>query len=367
MSTTYRYALPVEQTGWRIDAAMEASFAWEYEDGRARLLNLYDTAKKQQWDAALRIDWDQPLDPGNPMRLDDRGLAIAESPVWARMGEDDRARVRRHVQAHTISQFLHGEQGALMVAARLVQCAPQMDAKFYAATQTMDEARHVEAYSRLLHEKFDLVYPITPGLRSLLDDILSDSRWDMCYLGMQVLIEGLALAAFQRYRDSAQNPLARQVNAYVMQDEARHVAFGRIALRDLYPELTDAERAEREEFVIEACRHMRDRFDQREVWENLGLGGEIADLVSRSETMKAFRRRLFSRIVPVVRDIGLWSPRVRQAFVDMQALEYADLDVDAVLADDARVAEEFDAQRHVERAIAAAPRPSPRTDEQVDR
>jgi hypothetical protein len=358
MSTMFRYALPVEQTGWQVGTQMDASFAWEYEDGRAKLLNLYDTAKKHQWDAALRIDWSQPLDPGNPMRLDDRGLAIAETPLWAKLPETERARVRTHVQAHTLSQFLHGEQGALMVAARLVQAAPQMDAKFYAATQTMDEARHVEAYSRLLHEKFDIVYPITPGLKSLLDDILSDSRWDFCYLGMQVLIEGLALAAFQRYRDSAHNPLIQAVNAYVMQDEARHVAFGRIALRDLYPQLTDHERAEREDFVIEACRHMRDRFDQREVWENLGFGAELARIALDSQTIKAFRRRLFTRIVPVVKDIGLWSPKVRQAFVDMDAIEFADVDVDALLEQDQKAAEEFDARRHVADAIAAAPVPA---------
>ena len=355
MSSMFRYALPVDATGWQVGTRMDASFAWDYDDGRDRLLALYDNAKRHQWDAALRIDWSLDLDPANPMRMDDRGLAIAETPLWAKLGEADRARVRTHVQAHTLSQFLHGEQGALLVASRLVQCAPQMDAKFYAATQTMDEARHVEAYSRLLHEKFDVLYPITPGLRALLDDILTDARWDFCYLGMQVLIEGLALAAFQRYRDSAQNPLVQQVNAYVMQDEARHVAFGRIALRDLYPQLTGAERAEREEFVIEACLHMRDRFDQREVWENLGFGREMADVVVGSETMKASRRRIFSRIVPVVRDIGLWSDRVRDAFVRMGAIDYADVDVDAMLAADQRAAEEFDAKRHVERAIAAAP------------
>ena len=135
-----------------------------------------------------------------------------------------------------------------------------MDAKFYAATQVIDEARHVEAYSRLLHEKFELAYPITPTLKTLLDRRLTDSRWDMTYLGMQVLIEGLALAAFASIRDKAQNPLAGAVNAYVMQDEARHVAFGRLALRDYYPQLSDDERDEREEFAVEALYFMRDRF-----------------------------------------------------------------------------------------------------------
>ena len=168
---------------------------------------------------------------------------------------------------------MHGEQGALICTGKIVQQVPQMDAKFYAATQVIDEARHVEAFSRLLHEKFDLAYPINPPLKALLDNVLSDSRWDMTYLGMQVLIEGVALAAFGLIRDQAQNPLAASVNAYVMQDEARHVAFGRLALRDYYPELSDKERDEREEFAVEACYHLRDRFKAEEVWETLGLPG----------------------------------------------------------------------------------------------
>src|SRR5438093_11159467 len=152
----------------------------------------------------------------------------------------------------------------------------------------MDEARHVEAYARLLNEKLGIAYPITPGLKSLLETVLTDRRWDMTYLGMQILIEGLALAAFQRIRDNAKNRLAASVNAYVMQDEARHVAFGRLALRDYYPQLSQAERDEREEFVVAACYHMRDRFNQRELWENLGLPvSEAIEVAMASDNMRS--------------------------------------------------------------------------------
>ncbi len=198
-----------------------------------------------------------------------------------------------------------------------------------------------------------IAYPITPGLSSLLETVLTDRRWDMTYLGMQILIEGLALAAFQRIRDYAKNRLAASVNAYVMQDEARHVAFGRIALRDFYPQLTEAERDEREEFVVEACYHMRDRFNQKELWENLGLPvKEAIEAAMASENMRMFRKRLFSRIVPTVKDIGLWGSRVQKAFADMGAIEFADVDTDALLEADDRVALEFDAHRFVQDAIA---------------
>ena len=352
MSTLYRYALPVDVTRWTIGKQEETTFSWEYQDERRDLLDLYDKGKRQQWDAALRIDWSQDLDPENPQLLDDRSIPIFGTPLWDKLAEKDRINIRHHQQAHTLSQFMHGEQGALMVAAKLVHMVPTVDAKFYAATQTMDEARHVEAYARLLHDKFNLVYPLTPGLKTLLEQVLTDSRWDMAFLGMQVLIEGLALAAFQRIRDTARHPLAAAVNAYVMQDEARHVAFGRIALRDYYPKLTGTERTEREQFVIEACYHMRDRFNQVELWANLGFDAEKSvKAVMGSEMMAAYRSRLFSRIVPTVKDIGLWSPKVQAAFTEMGAIHFADVDVRAVLEDDGRVAEEFDARRFVKDSL----------------
>ena len=346
MSTEDRYPFPIDTTRWDVPGAFETTFRWEYENARPSLAGLYAKGKRLQWDADRRIDWSQDLDPENPMELPDEQLSIFGSPVWERMTPKEKAAVRRHQQSWQISQFLHGEQGALVCTAKIVQQVPDMDAKYYAATQVMDEARHVEAYSRLLHEKFELAYPITEPLQSLLGNIISDSRWDMTYLGMQVLIEGLALAAFQQIRDRAKNSLAAQVNAYVMQDEARHVAFGRMALRDFYPQLSDKERDEREEFAVEACYLMRDRFLAPEVWETLGLPvDECTTYMEESGLMTNFRSALFTRIVPTIKDIGLWGPRIRKAYADMGILGFADVDVEALMKDDERVAEGFDAGR----------------------
>ena len=138
-----------------------------------------------------------------------------------------------------------------------------------------------------------------------------------------------------------------------MQDEARHVAFGRLALRDYYPQLSDAERREREEFVVDACWLMRDRFNQREVWERLGLPlEECLRITDQSETMQTFRSRIFSRIVPTVKDIGLWGPKVQEAFAAMGAIEFAEIDAAALLDADSRVAEEFDARSRLAAAAA---------------
>jgi hypothetical protein len=355
VTTTSRYIAAPGPLDWSVKTTPEATFRWEYDDGRAELLTLYDKGKKQQWDAQERIDWSQQLDPENPMGLPDETISIAESDYWRNLPETAKSAYRRHAQAWTISQFLHGEQGALICAAKIVQQVPNMDAKFYAATQVVDEARHVEAYSRLLHEKFEMVFPINKSLQALLADVIEHRDWDMTYLGMQVVIEGLALASFQSIRDKAQNRLAAQVNAYVMQDEARHVAFGRLALRDYYPQLSDAERDRREEFLVEACYLMRDRLDPADVWDAVGL--DVAQCRAIHEAALAtvkFRARLFSRIVPTVKDIGLWGPRVRKAFEDLGAIQFADRDSAEMLAEDNRVADEFDARRHVERALGTA-------------
>jgi hypothetical protein len=346
MSTQSRYAMPLADLEWAIPGQLETTFEWEYEAGRDSLVRLYEKGKTLQWNATTRIDWSQDLDPENPQELPDEAISIHGSAVWERLTRRERANLRRHLQAWQLSQFLHGEQGALVCTAKIVQQVPSIDAKFYAATQVIDEARHVETYSRLLHEKFELAYPITPTLKRLLHDVLSDSRWDMTYLGMQILIEGLALAAFASIRDQARNSLAAAVNAYVMQDEARHVAFGRLALRDYYPQLTDAERDEREEFAVEACYLMRDRFLSEEVWETVGLPvEECVAFVEASQSMREFRSRLFTRIVPAIRDIGLWGPKIRRAYTKMGIIGFAAADTEALAAEDERVAERFDAMR----------------------
>jgi hypothetical protein len=346
MSTQSRYARPADESEWKIAGAFDTVFEWEYESGGEALLKLYEKGKSLQWNTNTRIDWSQDLDPENPQELPDEGIAIFGSEIWERLTPKEKAIVRRHDQAWTLSQFLHGEQGALICTAKIVQQVPSVDAKFYAATQVMDEARHVETYSRLLHEKFELAYPITPTLKRLLNDVLSDSRWDMTYLGMQVLIEGLALAAFADIRDNAKNPLAAAVNAYVMQDEARHVAFGRLTLRDYYPQLTQKERDEREEFAAEACYLMRDRFLAEEVWEALGLPvEECVRYVDQSQGMREFRSRLFNRIVPTVKNIGLWGPKIRKAYSDMGIIGFADVDTVELEKADEQIAADFDARR----------------------
>jgi hypothetical protein len=349
VSTYDMYTSPVPEGTWDVPASGAARFSWEYDDGRQRLLDLYQRGKDKQWDAAKRIDWYQPVQPSNALETGEEIVPIYGSQQWEKLDQQERDELSHHLSSWLFSQFLHGEQGALTVAARIVESVPDMDSKFYAATQAMDEARHVELFSRFMRDKLGMFYPVNPDLAKLLADALSDSRWDMPYLGMQVLIEGLALAAFGVHRDIAKNPLIKQLLAYVMQDEARHVAFGRLALRDYYAGLSSAELADREEFVVEGCYLMRNRFTAREVYQRLGFDvDECLEFTEHSPVQQAFRQLLFSRIVPCVKDIGLWGPKVQHAYVDLGVIDAADSDLDALMRDDEEIADRIEREHAVE-------------------
>jgi 1,2-phenylacetyl-CoA epoxidase catalytic subunit len=344
MATRYPFALPTDLTGWTIDGQAATHFTWDYDGESADLLALYAKSKRDQWDASARIDWSLEYDPEDPMKLDERLIPLYGTEIWERLSPDARREMKYHSQVFSLSNFMHGEQGALVCAARIAEAAPTIEAKLCAATQVMDEARHVEVFSRLLRERYRFAYPITKPLRALLDQTIGERRWDFTFLSMQVLIEGLAMATFQRTRDHAKDQLCASVHAYVMQDEARHVAFGRLALRDYYLELTEAERREREDLVIEGCHLLGERLEQWEVWENLGLSRQACvEALNKLPAYRMLRQQLFSRIVPTLRSIGLFGERVQRAFVELGVERFATTDVRAQLENDVRIAGEFDA------------------------
>jgi hypothetical protein len=345
MSTHDLYTKPLDAE-WSIQATANVRFSWEYEDGRDKLLALYQKGKDKQWDAEKRIDWSLDVDPYDPLGVSDQSITIYGTKYWDRMSEEQKAEARRHSAAWQFSQFLHGEQGALICASKIVESVPDMDAKFYGSTQVIDEARHVEVFGRFLQTKIGLAYPLNDQLQRLLENTITDSRWDMPYLGMQVLIEGIALAAFGTLRDIATKPLPKRLLAYVMQDEARHVAFGRLALRDYYRNLSEPELREREEFIIEGCYLLRDRMRGFEIWENFGIAPqEITEVVRQSEFLRRFHSLLFSRIVPCVRDIGLWSERVQEAYQDLGVIHMARNDLEELMRSDEEIAEKLDLER----------------------
>ena len=314
----------------RIAVAHPLTYTWDYSCQRPDLRVLYEKSKDLVWNARTALDWTTDVDPTRE-NVPDSLNGIYGTPMWNKLDPNKEIpELRRHQAAYMFSNFLHGEQGALLATAQIVELAPTADAKFYAAAQVFDEARHVEAYDRYLREKVELVYPISPYLKELLDMILTDSRWDFKFLGMQILVEGLALGAFGMIHTTTSEPLIRQITQMIMQDEARHVAFGVLSLRDTYKEMSSRELAEREDFVIHASRLMHERLLGQEVWGRMGLPqAECEAAVLKSESMQLFRKLCFSKIVPNVKRLGLLTPRVRKGFEDLGVIEYENWEASA--------------------------------------
>jgi hypothetical protein len=305
-----------------LHVGQDVTYNWEYDAGRTKLMRLYENAKRDQWNATTRIDWSIDVDPRSEL-LPDAAIGIYGTPMWNKLVPAEIERLRHEVITWQLAQFLHGEQGAMLATAQIVDTVPWYEAKQYGATQVMDEARHVEVYRRFLQEKLEHEYPVNAELKRLLDMILSDSRWDMKFLGMQIMVEGLALAAFGVMRDTASNRLLHDVTAAVMEDEARHVAFGVLSLREHCHELGEKDREEREDFIYEAAVLMRDRILNRDVWEAMAMDADACIAASlQSPLAREFRRRLFSKIVPNVKSLGLLSPRQRERFADLGILEF---------------------------------------------
>jgi len=333
----------------------DAIFTWDYEKGARPALNkLYEKAKHAQWNGETDLDWSIEQDREKQSRdmieprlqmFEAKGIDIARSPL-AHWGEAEWVEFGLNIQNWSLSQFLHGEQGALVCTAKIVETVPWIDAKYYAATQVMDEARHVEVFAKYLDTKLDGHFPINVHLGLLLDDIIGDSRWDMTYLGMQVMVEGLALAAFGFAQRMTPDPLLQKLLKYVMADEARHVAFGVLSLREYYEDLSQAELLERQEFAFEAAVRMRDRFMQQEVWQKMGVDPKVIIPIIQvgDRNQDPFQQLLFSKIVPNCKKLGLLDANdgwLRSRFDTLGVTQFEDwadtseeyLDLDAVTAD----------------------------------
>ena len=306
-----------------INVSHPLTYTWDYACQRPDLRILYEKSKDLLWNARTDLNWDQHVDP-TAENVPDTFNPLFGTSIWAKLDpKNDVPELRRHQASYMFSNFLHGEQGALLATAQIVELAPTADAKFYAAAQVFDEARHVEAYDRYLREKIELVYPVSKYLKELLDMILTDSRWDFKFLGMQILVEGLALGAFGLIHQTTDEPLIKQITHMIMQDEARHVAFGVLSLKDTYKEMSSKELGEREDFIVHASRLMHDRLLGQEVWERLGFPmAECEELVNKSESMQLFRKLCFSKIVPNVKRLGMLTPKVRKGFEDLGVIEY---------------------------------------------
>jgi hypothetical protein len=319
----------IDQELETILTSFDTNYAWNYGSVKDGLRDLYEKAKREQWNATTQLAWDTEVDPERGILPDQLNPLNGYAP-YEKLDKKERARLRHAQVALQLSQFLHGEQGALIVASQLVGGVPWIEAKYYAGTQTMDEARHVEVFSRYVREKLEWEWPITPSLKELLDATIQDSRWDFKYLGMQIIIEGLAMAAFGNLYQVTSEPLLKDLIHNVMRDESRHVAFGVLSLRDHYKDMAPNELKDREDFIIYACELMRDRLVGSQIADAMGWPKEeVQQAVLQSPVGLLFRKMLFARVVPNLKRLGLVTPRVRSAFEKLEIIQFEDHDPEA--------------------------------------
>ncbi|WP_394843523.1 ferritin-like domain-containing protein [Pendulispora brunnea] len=311
------------ETGIRWTMPVDAFMSDDYECHESRLNKLYEKAKGAQWDVATDVDWKSELDPDNPLGMPDPTLLIYGSELWERLDTKGRKEVRHHAQGWMLSQILHGEQAALICASKLASAEDSLSARLCAAVQVADEARHVEAYAKLVNEKLTVSYPMSQSLKGLLENTISSSALDITNLGMQVLVEGIALSIFQNVVAYSKDPFIKDLFTRIHRDEARHFAVGRITLTRIYSEMSSTELKEREEFVSEGARVLYDHLCADDIWSPMGFAKEACSaMVRESRVASSIRRAIFRRLVPTIRELGLLTPRVRDTFEKLDVIDY---------------------------------------------
>jgi hypothetical protein len=320
------------KTGSDVPISHPVHFDWTYERNRPDLARLHTAAKRSQWDAYRALDWTTSVDPADPERalIPADFLPFSDLPGFARATRAEQVEQTLAYMSWTLSQFLHGEQGALFAAAQVTTAVEWIDGKLYGSTQVMDEGRHVEVFHRYLTEKLAKRYEINDNLFVIIDALMRDSRWDMKFLGMQIMIEGLALGAFGTIRRLTSEPLLKELLRYVITDEARHVHYGVLALGECYSDqLTESELRDRQDWAFEMALLLRNRFLLQEFYDEY-----YAHAMKRAEwdrhmlgstVMRQFRESMFRRIVPNLKRIRLLPDRLRPHYEEIGLLAYEDL------------------------------------------
>ncbi len=310
-----------------IDTPLQSLFEFDYDTHLPSLDDLYERAKRDQWNVSTDLNWDQEMPEGAQI-LQMRMSPVANAPFFERLTEEQKDEVGRRMAGWRLSQFLHGEQGALLVCGHLVDAVPDMDSKMCASAQVMDEARHVEVFRKYI-TKVDRIHPIDPTLQELLNAILETPDWRKKYIGMQIVVEGLALAAFRAMQMTTEDPLLQDILELVRRDESRHVGFGLIALTDAMKETTEAERAELEDFAAwasEALVARRKGADLKggllsilKIYEEFGVSvEELSAWSSRPGRENRFNKFMFAdTIIPALRKLGLLTDRTKKLYASL--------------------------------------------------
>lgn len=239
-----------------VHAVVPSEFRDLYELEGDKLEALYSKSKRHQWNAETDVEWKE-FDPTADIRDRSTDFMFRLNCVHE-LSEEQQTALWRGMNIFLISQILHGEQAALMTCGQLVNCVPDLDGKFAAAVQVMDEARHVEVFARYLDCQ-KARFPIDPDLKWIVESLLAEPEWEAKCVGMQIILESIALSFFRLGEKSAVEPVFKQFIGRVHEDEARHVAYGVLTLEDRIPELPVETRTRLENWAYDAVARLAGR------------------------------------------------------------------------------------------------------------
>jgi hypothetical protein len=305
-----------------IPAGHETVFEHAYPTEAPDLRRLYENAKRDQWNVSRDVDWAQPFDIEQGV-LADEMIDIYGTPFWDRLSPAQRSELNRKFALWRLGVLLYGEHGAMLLCSQLVEAVSGTDAKFFQATQVVDEARHNEVLNRYIATRFgDQLYPMPPFEKELFDTLLSDKRWTVKTVGLQLVAETFAVALFRMLAETSKDPLLRQVCKLILQDESRHMGFGMLSLPDVVQEMTDAERNEMEEVThwalvktltgqFPAQVYHELGFTEAEIKEIHGHRRERAAGAEGAHFRKLFRKDLHGTLLANLQKVGLLTDRMR--------------------------------------------------------
>jgi hypothetical protein len=216
----------------------------------------------------------------------------------------------------------------MLCAGQLVEAVPDMDGKLYASTQVIDEARHVEVFHRYI-QRLDRVYPIMPNLKALLNAVLQADLWQMKCVGMQVIAESLAMGTFKALRAGTRDEVLKRIVELTAQDEARHVSYGLIYMKEELPRMSEPDLERVEDFALAGVGMLAGRANQVAAGAPLlGIFREVGiDVESATQEMQAkFRDPEFRAaqanpfrdyVIPQLVRIGLVTERTAPGYREM--------------------------------------------------
>ena len=119
-----------------IDDHAERIFLWDYDRSREQLVTLYNKGMSSQWSSVTELDWGTDVDPERLVHTSRqenvfvriaRAAAEVDGSPFARWGEKEFTALGVETYKSQLSQFMHGEQGAMMAAAIIAPCSTCMN------------------------------------------------------------------------------------------------------------------------------------------------------------------------------------------------------------------------------------------------